>query len=199
MVDEHLKNSGLRRVTVPGDGNCMFHSLAVHCSFTHIELRKAVVAFLKDHILEYSEFFDNEENIETYISTLALPGSWGDNLVLQIVAEILQCRIQVAQTHGVQGFHPSQNTAAPIWVAYNGATHYDAVVAAGSEFQHPSQESVKSIGLPKVKVSIPAEPSDVEMPVECPLPTNLNLGFCFLQKSQVFPPNRVRCLNFLLT
>jgi exonuclease III len=140
-VDEHLKNSGLQRVTVPGDGNCMFHALACHCSFTHLELRSAVVSFLKEHIQEYSNFFADNEDIQTYMSTLALPGSWGDNLVLQIVAELLQCRIHVAQSHGVQVILPSHNLAEPIWAAYNGASHYDSVIIAGYDCGHHKSSS----------------------------------------------------------
>ena len=117
-------------------------------------------------ILEYSEFFSADEDVHAYISTLALPGSWGDNLVLQIVSELLQCRIYVAQAHGVQVIHLSYNTADPIWIAYNGATHYDSVIAAGIDCSPYNHHADNNFDLQGNSLS-PPDPITPEVPEDC--------------------------------
>ena len=83
--------------------------------------------FLKDHSDEYAHFFAEDESLASYISQLAIPGSWGDNLSIMVCAELLQSPIHIAQPHGVQVISPAISVGDPIWVAYDGSTHYDSV------------------------------------------------------------------------
>ena len=92
---------------------------------THKELRSAVVQFLTTHQEAYLDFFSDGESYDSYIQQIALPGAWGDNLTLMIIAELLQSPIHVAQNHGVQIIAPSMPIGQPIWIAYNGYSHYD--------------------------------------------------------------------------
>lgn len=100
--------------------------MAAHCGVTHIELREAVVQFLTAHHDEYLEFFSNDESLVSYIQQIASAGAWGDNLSLLVMAEILQSPIHVAQRN------PSNNIGSPIWIAYNGYSHYGCVFASGT-------------------------------------------------------------------
>lgn len=75
IIDAKLAQCDLKRIPAPADGNCQFHSLCSHCDFTHIELRNAVVLFLKEHFDEYTHFFTEDESLTSYIEALSVPGS----------------------------------------------------------------------------------------------------------------------------
>ena len=59
------------------------------------------------------------------------------------MAEILQCPIHIAKSHGVQVIsnesHVGDQQCDPIWIAYNGETHYDSVFTRGFQFEPPSR------------------------------------------------------------
>ena len=128
LIDQNLSAANLVRRVVPGDGNCMFHAIAQHCPFSHKELRLSVVSFLKDNIDDFRGFFSEDEDIDSYLNSLSHSGTWGDNLVLSACSELLQTPIHIAQTHGVQVITPALVTNRPIWIAYDGSSHYDAIL-----------------------------------------------------------------------
>ena len=142
-IDDSLKLAGLKRVRAPADGNCQFHAVAAHSHMTHSELRIAVTQFLVEHQDAYIDFFSRNESFATYVQELANPGTWGDNLSLLVMAELLQSPIHVAQSHGVQIISPSLVSGQPIWVAYNGDSHYDSVFPCGISFKPNSSQVMK--------------------------------------------------------
>ena len=83
-------------------------------------------------------FFTDHETLPSYAERMAVPGTWGENLTLLIMAEILQTPICVAQTHGVQTITPSSCIGQPIWIAYDGSCHYDCVFPAGIDLHNSS-------------------------------------------------------------
>jgi hypothetical protein len=105
----------------------MFHAIAAHIDFSHMELRHTVVSFLKDNLESFEAFFTDDEDVAAYLEALSKHGTWGDNLVFSVCAELLQSPIHIAQAHGVQIITPDQVLNAPIWVAYDGSSHYDSV------------------------------------------------------------------------
>jgi exonuclease III len=144
-IDLKLQACDMKRIPSPADGNCQFHSIAAHCDFSHLELRSAVVQFLTEHSDDYLSFFSEGESLSSYIEQLAINGTWGDNLSLLICAELLQAQIMIAQAHGVQVVSPAHSINPPIWVAYNGSTHYDAVFAIAPSAEEASQASPEAV------------------------------------------------------
>ena len=135
----------------------MFHAISAHTDFSHIELRAAVVSFLRNNLELFAAFFSEDENIDLYIIDLAKHGTWDDNLVLNICAELLQAPIHVAQNHGVQVIYPAHGHNPPIWVAYDSSEHYDSVFATRAVSQPDSaqQDNADAASLPQNNNSSP--------------------------------------------
>ena len=55
QVDAQLSERGLCRVSVPTGGNCQFLAVALHTTFSHVQVRQMVVQFLLDNILAFSQ------------------------------------------------------------------------------------------------------------------------------------------------
>lgn len=141
----------------------MFHAIAAHIDFSHMELRHTVVSFLKDNLESFEAFFTDDEDVAAYLEALSKHGTWGDNLVFSVCAELLQSPIHIAQAHGVQIITPDQVLNAPIWVAYDGSSHYDSVFPIGTSSQILFPQSCPSEdgSSPKQNLSslIPDDPS----------------------------------------
>ena len=54
--------------------------------------------YLREHINTFASFFTEDEDINAYLTAMALPGTWGDSLVLTAAAVLLQAPIHVAQS-----------------------------------------------------------------------------------------------------
>lgn len=161
QVDAQLSERGLCRVSVPTDGNCQFHAVVLHTTYSHVQMRQMVVQFLLDNFEHYSGFFTDDDDIQEYVSNLSQLRltTWGDNLSLQLCADVLDRPIHVMQRHGVQVISPvtAVNNAIPIWVAYNGSTHYEGVRATTRRSNIP----VNSATAPCNVVQKAQEQSDV--------------------------------------
>ena len=85
-VDAHLVQCGLQRISVPADAivPSLIVSFALH--------------YLREHINTFASFFTEDEDINAYLTAMALPGTWGDSLVLTAAAVLLQAPIHVAQS-----------------------------------------------------------------------------------------------------
>ena len=93
-------------VDVPGDGNCMFHSLSrgLHGAEarTAAELRAAAVAYMRTHLDEALYPSNNDTatarqwiewagfaTAEAYLQALARNGTWGQSLELAALCQVL--------------------------------------------------------------------------------------------------------------
>ena len=126
-IDAWLKARSLERFTVPPDGSCQFHSLALHTSVDHIQLRAQVIEFLSLHAHMFSEFL-HEDSVPSYLRRMSLLSSWGDHITLMIMAaaRLLRRDIHVISSSNVTVVDCPSPDFSPIRVAYNGV-HYDAV------------------------------------------------------------------------
>jgi hypothetical protein len=98
-------------VQVEKDGNCLFRavsksaSLNLNIQYTHTELRKMVVYFLKNNknflepYIDYILRNDNDqsyiEKVDKYIQNMARPGVWGDFICLLVLSEVLKVMFKV--------------------------------------------------------------------------------------------------------
>ena len=134
-IDRRLRQLSMVRIPVPGDGSCQFHAVSRHVPLNHMQLRLQVAQYFHSHMEQFCSYFINEDNMRQYLRLLKKPQTWGDNLTLYIAAQILHRDIMVAQPAGVitiSSHQPDPNLA-PIWVAYDGSSHYDAVVISNHQ------------------------------------------------------------------
>ncbi|XP_035682297.1 uncharacterized protein DDB_G0271670-like [Branchiostoma floridae] len=90
-----LRSEGLEVMeSVPGDGNCLFHAVARHLDGkpSATEVRRKVVSWLRSNPYVDGEHIKNwlpgatESAWESYLRTMTMDGTWGDEIVLQAVA-----------------------------------------------------------------------------------------------------------------
>ena len=88
--------------TVPGDGNCMFHSLScqLYGSSEHFAVRSLLLRFESNNRETFSKFLTeiNSPNMDTHIRSLTLPGKWGTHIELYAAATYFQIPIFFVRT-----------------------------------------------------------------------------------------------------
>ena len=113
-VLEQLEAAHLTKHDVPGDGNCMFHALALVLDNNNnnnprgglrrrsAELRRDLVKWVQDHRKEYANFFPNDdfEDIDEYLRKMSKGGEWGDNLMLKAAADMTNTELKIVSTQG---------------------------------------------------------------------------------------------------
>lgn len=91
---------GLRPFDVGGQGDCFFKSVSHQIygdAAMHINIRMAGIRYLIDH----PEIFIHSlasETWESYINRMSTPGTWCDNLIIQAVANALNCVIHIVSS-----------------------------------------------------------------------------------------------------
>jgi len=87
---------------VPGDGNCLFHSVAMSIDSNAADLRAAVIEWMlrPDQMLhgeKVSEWitWNGNATLREYASSMARSGTWGGGIELAVMASILQRPILV--------------------------------------------------------------------------------------------------------
>ena len=139
--------SGARVVPQPGDGNCLFHSLAhgLGGGASALALRAEVAAFIGSHAateisatpLHEWVWWDAGTSISAYVRRMASGGTWGGGIELAAFALMRGVHVHVFEATREAGlfkrigyFPPSAADAPiarPIHVLYRGGAHYDAL------------------------------------------------------------------------
>ena len=91
---------GLRPFDVGGQGNCFFKSVSHQIygdAAMHINIRMAGIRYLIDHPEIFIHSLANE-TWESYINRMSTPGTWCDNLIIQAVANALNCVIHIVSS-----------------------------------------------------------------------------------------------------
>ena len=110
MRDIHFQTNELAYRSVhhmPGDGNCLFHSLAFPSS-KHEIVRQQVVNHIKQHWKYYSPFLADEEKA-FYCERMRRLGTWGDELVIKAFVDSAGVAVNVydTSTHNlIQSYEP---------------------------------------------------------------------------------------------
>ena len=99
-LTERLAAIGLKPVDVGGQGDCFFKSVSYQIhgdAGLHFQIRMAGIRYLRDH----AEMFIHSvtgETWDTYISRMSTIGTWCDNLIIQAVANTLNCVIHIVSS-----------------------------------------------------------------------------------------------------
>eukprot|EP01126_Amoeba_proteus_P012275 TRINITY_DN15038_c0_g1_i2.p1 TRINITY_DN15038_c0_g1~~TRINITY_DN15038_c0_g1_i2.p1 ORF type:complete len:175 (+),score=36.57 TRINITY_DN15038_c0_g1_i2:153-677(+) len=80
-LENQLVSRGLKILTVPNDGNCLFHAVALQelgsIEF-HSDLRANVISFMRNNKDRFVHFVTS--NWENYLATMSCNGEYGTNL-----------------------------------------------------------------------------------------------------------------------
>ena len=100
LFAEKLNKRGFRIVQIEGDGNCLFRAVS-HQLFLredrHEELRAKCVQHMLDHRKRFEMFCD--ENFDDHVQEMRLLGTWGDDLEIRALEEIVDRIICIYSSH----------------------------------------------------------------------------------------------------
>ena len=125
--DAHIPE-GLSFVSVPTDGNCLYHAVDLHFKEGVTSLRQKVAAHLRAHREKYSGFVSGD--FEEYVTGVETDGVWGGQLELTVLHELFNCKIVVLHIDRTKPGFPMvigecvECANEPIAVAYDGM-HYN--------------------------------------------------------------------------
>ena len=91
---------GLKPVDVGGQGDCFFKSVShqIHGEAAmHFNIRMAGIRYLRDHPERFIHSLANETWV-SYINRMSTRGPWCDNLIIQAVANALNCVIHIVSS-----------------------------------------------------------------------------------------------------
>ena len=97
-VEEVISQYGLRQLTTPDDGNCLFRSLSLQLHGhpdKQAEIRKKIVAYMESIKERLLQHFDSMDHLTRYIQDMSEEGTWGDELVLHCAADKFQVEVHV--------------------------------------------------------------------------------------------------------
>ena len=115
---------GLSREEVPGDGDCLYHALALHTDTTAADLRLAAADYIEaGHLNDYLA----QGHTPQRYAALVRAGGWGDQVEITALMRILGRPIVVLHEDGTPPTMPEHRAdfpGAPIFISYNGVDHY---------------------------------------------------------------------------
>ena len=123
---------------VPGDGNCLFHSLGTAFKMPQKNLRIAIALYLeknrKEKInglsLEEWLSLEKEMRFDEYCKILRMDGVWGGNMEINIVTKMFKVNIFVLMKDVIRNKYKMvssyvfDNNAKNVFLIYDGA-HYN--------------------------------------------------------------------------
>ena len=136
MFTSRLQAIGLHIIRVDGDGNCLFRAVAHQIYLDesrHIELRARCVRHMKEHWERYKSFCDSD--FDAYLRSMEIPGTWGDNLEIFALEEVLDRFICIYSSEGKE-VKPMKihfdddfrlDGVEPILLTYHGQNHYNSL------------------------------------------------------------------------
>lgn len=121
----------MRKIIIPGDGNCLFRSCGILLGIDHAKLRYQVCHILDKHKkrkigdLTIREWLANYPS--NYVSQLRMLGTQGDALCLSVISNLYERTIIVLDKNNNKISEFFANFGIPIYIQYSG-NHYDALV-----------------------------------------------------------------------
>ena len=116
-----IEKQGFKKESIPGDGACLFHSIALliqhqneHLGINGADLRKLTVNYMKEHSDEFLAYFwtDTEEelsqeesdletkkNYDQYLATMSLTETFGSDLEITAICKVLGVSIVIYDLH----------------------------------------------------------------------------------------------------
>ena len=121
---------------VPGDGNCLFHSMGLAFNLSQSELRLAIAVYLeknrKEKIngmsLEDWLVLEKEMPFENYCNLIRRDGIWGGNMEINVVKKMFQSNIFILmkenRRYKLVSSYVFDNNARNVFLIYDGS-HYN--------------------------------------------------------------------------
>lgn len=145
-----------REISMPGDGSCLFHSMAHGLrgqeSLSAFQLRRQLVRWIGNNpnlkisgtpIKEWVRW-DSGVNLRAYTGRMA-QGGWGGGIEMAACSALFRCNVHVyeeSRRHGgfkrISCFDYSK-TARTVHVVYQGGCHYNALVPKGDLVQDATE------------------------------------------------------------
>ena len=135
-LSQRLAQIGLIQHDVGGSGDCFFKSVSHQLygnADRHVEIRMAGISHLHNHPELYIESI-SDDSWENYIRQMSLPGTWCDHLIIQAVANALNCVIHIIDSNANSPqatiITPvvQQGTQQTIFIGYINHLHYVSTV-----------------------------------------------------------------------
>jgi hypothetical protein len=119
---------GLERQKVPGDGHCLYHAVGLHLGQDQQTLRSLVADYLSANRNRF-QGFTSVENYDGYIQRIRDGQEWAGHLEIEVLMCLLNRPIVIIDQAGVIRIPREvlERAGDPIFVYYNGYTHYDAL------------------------------------------------------------------------
>jgi hypothetical protein len=130
----------------PGDGNCLFSSIAVFVDRPSNTVRRDIVKELHFNRNVYLPFFTPKQLVrgrgqpgidqldtrhvsyDKYITSMMDNGAWGGEMELSAAANVYKRPVIVRQRGGISYVYGGgDKDTTPIELLYNGSSHYDAI------------------------------------------------------------------------
>jgi len=123
---------------MPGDGNCLFHSLGKAFNKSHIEIRNEIIGYISEHPKKkisdayIKDWIKWEKNVSwrKYVKYMLNQGTWGGALEIQICSEIYNKNIVVLERgknnnkfNIISKF--LRNKGNIVFLVYEGRCHYN--------------------------------------------------------------------------
>ena len=164
---ENMANAGLYIIEMAADGNCLFRAVAHQIYMSadkHNELRRNCVNHMRKHRDRFALFCTTD--FDTYLNTLSRDGSWGDDLEIKALEEMIDRAIVIyssenknlvpmtANFDDLEVLNASNNDTGigtgnnsgssskevlPLKLSYHGQSHYNSVFDA----RHPLPLSIR--------------------------------------------------------
>jgi len=132
-----------RVIRQPGDGSCLFHSLACGLAdgSTAASLRKEIASFIEAHPeLEISDsplrdwiVWDSNQSVADYCAKMVRGSQWGGGIEMAAAAHLKQIHVLVYEQVGALGSSFKRigsfgaANAKAVRVVYQGGVHFDAL------------------------------------------------------------------------
>jgi ribonuclease HI len=160
-LDEAAARLGARRLKMPRDGNCQFHSLSQFQRATWRDFKMTVIEVLRADSATYAPYVTEDEEWEAYLSRIARPQEYGDHVTLQAAAHALDAHVWVLRSDDPHRLRrvgrPSAPTARAVTVTFRGADtgHYDALRIPPLLRQQLATTTAEFIEIPKRPPKLP--------------------------------------------
>ena len=125
----------LKRERMPGDGNCMFHSISYHLNkeLSAKRLREMTINYMDINSNDYEPFITDESWSE-YLKRMSKNKSWGGNMELTAMSKMLLKTIYVCE-HGRKPIKIGEDYDDRIYILYCKSSkrsiksnHYDTLI-----------------------------------------------------------------------
>jgi OTU domain-containing protein 3 len=139
-LKNQVQRYGLDIKEIRGDGNCMFRAISDQLCGNedmHVELRHLAVEHVKNNQDDFSPFIEDDENFDKYIKRMSELCTWGGNIELQALSQVLEVNIKIHRVDEPIWEIINHYGARSIHLSYHDGDHYNSVRLKGDLTDSP--------------------------------------------------------------